>query len=211
FLPFVEQVVDDVHLPAHTPLRKHRTATQVDDLSVRFIKPDVEVLYHRVPEPGDVVRGTGEQLVVRTDPVLAHEPGEVAACYPLLTWLPDNLLAEGKRLLHESTAVLIVHTTIVECSGFVRTSKDVNCNEPVKTCLLQHQIERFVERADTRHLQLFGHHDPFEAVGRNDRSLESEFRGLLQSGFDAADRSHLTAQPDLPDQHRPGVRRDVAE
>ena len=53
-LVLVKAVVDDVHLAADAPAGEGCAVGQVDCLRVGLGEADVEVLHHRIPEPGDI-------------------------------------------------------------------------------------------------------------------------------------------------------------
>ncbi len=90
--PDVDALMRHVGLPPGEPRRPLDTAGRVEDLVVRRQERDPQVTDHGVPEPRDVADGPRHQLLVRLDPVGAHEPGHVRAFHVLGRRGPHDVL-----------------------------------------------------------------------------------------------------------------------
>src|SRR3954447_16636092 len=94
--------MDVVVLAAGEPGGPLRPAREIDDLLVRRIELEIEVLDRRIPEPGRIVRGAGQELREGRDALLPHEAQEAAAIEVFLRRTPDDVrtlavLSDGHR------------------------------------------------------------------------------------------------------------------
>ena len=77
--------------PPGEPRRPFDAPGGVEDLLVRLEELDPEVPDHRVPEPGHVLDGAPDELVIRADPMCAHEAGDVCPLEILGRRRPDDV------------------------------------------------------------------------------------------------------------------------
>jgi hypothetical protein len=71
--PFVETVVDDVHLAADAPPRPRQSARRIDHLAVWFVELDAKIDEDRVPEPCRVIDRAVMQVGKFVDTMCRHE------------------------------------------------------------------------------------------------------------------------------------------
>ena len=104
--PFVQAVVDDIHLAANAPPGPRLAGGEVHHLLVRLVELDVQVGEHGLGEPRHVFHRTLIQLMPRLNAVLLHEALQMAAINIFRRRPPNNLTTEFElchRVLHTIT------------------------------------------------------------------------------------------------------------
>ena len=96
----------DVHFAIDAPTRPWFAAVKIDHTRVRFVKPNIEIVENRVPEPGNVGCRSSHQFPIGTERVFLDEALQIGLRDELRRRVPDKLSAKLE----------FAHGKIVRCS-----------------------------------------------------------------------------------------------
>ena len=90
----IEHVVDDIHFAIDAPNRPGLALAKIDNARVRFVKLDIEIAEHRVPEPSNVGRRSSHQFPIGTERMFLDEALQIGLCDELRRRMPDKFAAK---------------------------------------------------------------------------------------------------------------------
>ena len=93
--------MNNIHFPPNHPARPGDPLRQIENLAVRSVELNIEVLKNRFSEPGHIFSRTLHQGIEIGEVVLAHEPGQVSRIDVFSSGSPNELTFECKFFAHQ--------------------------------------------------------------------------------------------------------------